>query len=54
MHITPVGSNIFVDLGFEPEEAARLHAETDQAISEKLSLFGAVRAVKANVLAIGF
>lgn len=38
MHITPVGGNIFADLGFEPEEAARLLAETDQAISEKLAI----------------
>jgi len=53
MHITPVGSNIFVDLGFEPEEAARLLAETDQAISEKLRSFGGL-SVKVNVLEIGF
>jgi predicted XRE-type DNA-binding protein len=38
MHITPVGGNIFADLGFEPKEAARLLAETDQAISEKLAI----------------
>ncbi|MEY3200735.1 MAG: hypothetical protein RIR70_285 [Pseudomonadota bacterium] len=37
-HITPVGGNIFADLGFEPEEAARLLAETDQVISEKLAI----------------
>lgn len=37
-HITPVGGNIFADLGFEPKEAARLLAETDQAISEKLAI----------------
>lgn len=36
MHITPVGGNIFSELGFEPIEAARLLAETDQVISEKL------------------
>ncbi|MDD2685575.1 MAG: hypothetical protein PHY62_05410 [Gallionella sp.] len=37
-HITPVGGNIFADLGFEPEEATRLLAETDQIISEKLAI----------------
>jgi predicted XRE-type DNA-binding protein len=35
-HVTPVGGNIFADLGFEPDEAARLLAETDAIISEKL------------------
>lgn len=38
MHITPVGGNIFADLGFEPKEAARMLAETDRAISEKLAI----------------
>lgn len=38
MHVTPVGGNIFADLGFEPKEAARLLAETDRAISEKLAI----------------
>ena len=28
-HVTPVGGNIFADLGFEPEEAAKLLAEAD-------------------------
>ncbi len=37
-HITPVGGNIFADLGFGPEEADRLLAETDQAISEKFAI----------------
>ena len=37
-HITPVGWNVFTDLGFEPEEAARLLAETDAAISERLDI----------------
>lgn len=36
-HVTSVGGNIFADLGFEPEEAARLLAETDRVISEKLA-----------------
>ena len=34
-HVTPVGRNIFIDLGFEPEEAATLLAEAEAAISEK-------------------
>ena len=38
MHVTPVGGNIFADFGFEPKEAARLLAETDRAISEKLAI----------------
>ncbi len=38
MHITPAGGNIFADLGFEPKEAARLLAEIDQVISEKLAI----------------
>lgn len=36
--ITPADGNVFLDLGFEPEEAARLLAETDRAISEKLAI----------------
>ncbi len=38
MHITPVGGNVFADLGFEPKEAAKLLAETDAVISEKLAI----------------
>ena len=37
-HITPVGGNVFADLGFEPEEAEKLLAETDAIISEKLAI----------------
>lgn len=37
-HITPVGGNIFADLGFEPDEAAKLLAETDAIISETLAI----------------
>ena len=37
-HVTPVGGNIFADLGFEPDEATRLLAETDAVISEKLAI----------------
>ena len=41
-HITPAGGNVFADLGFPPEEAARLKAESDRIISEKLALKDAV------------
>ena len=37
-HRTPVGGNVFADLGFAPEEAARLLANADQAIDEKRAL----------------
>lgn len=36
MHITPVGGNVFADLGFEPAEA--LKAESQRIISEKLAI----------------
>ena len=36
-HITPVGGNVFADLGFQPEEAAALKAESQRVISEKLA-----------------
>lgn len=35
-HVTPVGSNVFVDLGFEPEEATALQSESQRIIREKL------------------
>jgi predicted XRE-type DNA-binding protein len=38
MHVTPVGGNVFADLGFEPEEAAALQAESRRIISEKLAI----------------
>ena len=38
MHITTVGGNVFADLGFEPEEAAALKAESQRIISEKLAI----------------
>lgn len=34
-HITPVGGNIFLDLGFPPEEAEQLKEESDRLISSK-------------------
>ncbi|KXW56437.1 XRE family transcriptional regulator [Ferrovum sp. PN-J185] len=38
VHITPVGGNVFLDLGFEPKEAALLKANSDRIISEKLAI----------------
>jgi hypothetical protein len=35
-HVTPIGGNVFVDLGFEPEEATALQAESQGIIREKL------------------
>ncbi len=35
MHITPVGGNVFADLGFKPETAVELQAESKRIISEK-------------------
>ena len=37
-HRTPADGNIFADLGFEPDEAARLLADADKAIMEKLAI----------------
>lgn len=31
-HVTPIGGNVFLDLGFAPEVAARLKAETDAMV----------------------
>ena len=35
-NITPVNGNIFADLGFPPEEAATLQANSKRVILEKL------------------
>lgn len=37
-HVTQVGGNIFADLGFDPEEALTLRAESIRVISEKLAI----------------
>ena len=41
-HVTPADGNVFLDLGFEPEEAERLLMESDRAIVERraLKIFG--------------
>ena len=36
-HITPAGGNVFLDLGFSPEVAAKLKAETVAIIRAKLT-----------------
>jgi len=33
-HVTKPGTNLFLELGFEPAEAARLHAESQQRIND--------------------
>ena len=42
MHVTPVGGNIFADLGFAPEEAVALQAESKRRISAKLDIRAAL------------
>ena len=37
-HITPADGNIFTDLGFPPDEAAKLLAETDKAILDRIAI----------------
>lgn len=38
MHITPVGGNVFADLGFAPAEAEALKAESQRVLSQKLAI----------------
>jgi len=35
-HITPAGGNVFLDLGFEPREAAALKEKSKKIIDKKL------------------
>jgi predicted XRE-type DNA-binding protein len=37
-HVTPVGGNVFADLGFDPKEAQALKAASERIISEKLAI----------------
>ena len=37
-HTTPVGGNVFADLGFEPTEADARKAESQRIISQKLAI----------------
>ena len=41
-HITPVDGNIFLDLGFPPDEADKLKADSDMLIKTKLALANSV------------
>lgn len=36
-HITPVGGNVFADLGFTPREAAALKLQSQRIIGQKLA-----------------
>ena len=37
-HVTKPGANLFLELGFEPTEAARLHSESQQLIIDTKAL----------------
>lgn len=37
-HITPADGNVFADLGFAPQEAAALKAETDRIIDARFAI----------------
>ena len=37
-HVTPAGGNVFADLGFSPEEAKELKAESDRRIKADLKI----------------
>ena len=47
-HTTPVGGNVFADLGFELREAAALKAESQRIISEKLAIKDALMAALSS------
>jgi len=51
-HITPVGGNVFADLGFEPQEAAALQAQSQRIISEKMAIKESLMAELANWIAV--
>ena len=51
-HITPVGGNVFADLGFEPQEAAALKAQSQRIISEKMAIKESLMAELANWIAV--
>lgn len=37
-HVTPVGGNVFADLGFSPAEAKALQAQAREVIAKKLAI----------------
>ena len=41
-YVTPVGGNVFADLGFNPEEAVRLKAKSAKIIAERIALVHAM------------
>lgn len=45
-HITPVGGNIFSDLGFSPEEAAQLKAHSDMLIKAMQAMLDIARRMR--------
>lgn len=47
-HVTPVSGNVFADLGFEPNEAAALKAESQRIIAEKLAIKDALMTEQAE------
>ncbi len=57
-HVTPADGNVFLDLGFEPEEAARLKAASDREIAQQIAIKEKLRGevtgwIKANHLKQG-
>ena len=52
-HITPVGGNVFADLGFQPDETAKLKAHSDMIIRTKLQLAERQRMDKEQNLETG-
>ena len=47
-HITPAKGNVFLDLGFAPDEAARLKAEADAKIDEERAQLSCERSTKSR------
>jgi|SRR5471030_505036 len=47
-HITSAAGNVFADLGFSPDEATSLKAESQRIISEKLAIKESLMAELAN------
>ncbi|MDO4644085.1 MAG: XRE family transcriptional regulator [Cardiobacteriaceae bacterium] len=48
-HITPADGNIFLDLGFPPDEAAKLKANSDMLIKTKLALANSDMLIKTKL-----
>ena len=52
-HITPADGNIFLDLGFPPEEAAAMLAEADREIAEERRLKQVAQANRQKKFVVG-